>query len=465
MHDDFITTDPQELPNTFVEAACLSEQIKGHYQAIRSNENSFDVLHENISRLENLIFTAPTARTSDGSVLKEISNDERAYLNKAYCRWETETEYRFACSVISGQETSLKNYLLNKRFERLLERELALLSDTPPTRILFIGSGPMPISAFHLHLMTGRPVDCLDANPDAVTTAQQVIDKLGFKASFQVLSGAGEDFDVSRYDLILIALLAKPKHRILRNLRKHAAPGCRVLCRTSFGLRTLLYEPTPKKDLRGFRLMSTQVAARGQTISTFLLKGSNSFVTNVGLRWLTTIDDGMAVNILRLMNRILETENTIGFPGPLDDLTGAQLMEQLKEDVETQRRHVLIAEIDGMVVGQVILTPHHLPNCKHLVELSRGIIDPSFRGAGLLLRAFKEIVGKCEELGCEVIYLDVRAGTLAAGWWRAFGFNIFGTLPEYARVDGVSYSGHYMSQKVSSLKKQIDHMSDAGRKG
>jgi ribosomal protein S18 acetylase RimI-like enzyme len=159
------------------------------------------------------------------------------------------------------------------------------------------------------------------------------------------------------------------------------------------------------------------------------------------------------------MNQILRYETTIGFPGPLDPVEGERLIASLTEDVKTRRAHVLVAEQADKIVGQLILTPHRLPNCKHLIELSRGIIDPSFRGAGLALSAFKEIAHKCEEIGGEVIYLDVRAGTVAAEMWKSFGFEPFGKLSDYARVNGRRYQGLYMSQTVASLKETLERIS------
>src|SRR5262249_21392384 len=140
-----------------------------------------------------------------------------------------------------------------------------------------------------------------------------------------------------------------------------------------------------------------------------------------------------------------------------------QLIAKLNDDVKAKRSFVLVAEQDDKVVGQLILTPHRLPNCKHLVELSRGIIDPSFRGTGFALNAFKDIAAKHEQIGGEVIYLDVRAGTVAAELWKSFGFVPFGKLPDYARVNGHRYDGLYMSQSIASLKENLERISQ-GRK-
>ncbi len=445
------------------DAGSLTAKIRKYCEAIRGTDQSFDVLHENIVALEQLVFAEDSQSQEASLALNEMTVEERTELNNAYCVWETQLECQYAQDILAGKESALDNYFLNKRFERLVNRELSLLSGDPPQKILFVGSGPLPISAFHMHRATDQPIDCLDSNPSAVHISRQVIEKLGLKDQVRVFNGLGESFDISEYDLILIALLAKPKRRILRNLRKRAAPGCRILCRTAFSLRTLVYEPTPEIALGGFQLLAQQIAEGEQTISTFLLEGALNKVPNVKLRWLDEIDEKTGAGILSVMNHVLKYETTIGFPGPLDPAEGERLIASLNEDVKAKRCHVLIAEQSGTVVGQLILTPHRLPNCKHLVELSRGIIDPSFRGAGLALSAFKEIANKCNEIGGEVIYLDVRAGTVAAELWKSFGFVPFGRLTDYARVNGRRYQGLFMSQKTSSLKEHLERISQGRR--
>jgi GNAT superfamily N-acetyltransferase len=193
-------------------------------------------------------------------------------------------------------------------------------------------------------------------------------------------------------------------------------------------------------------------------VSTLLLETAGSAATDVRLQWLRGIDSRLASEILRLMNRTLEEETTIGFPGPIEEETGRALMRQLHADVETGRRHVLVAEKDGSIVGQLILTPNSVPNHHHMVELTRGTIDRSFRGGGLALRAFEEVVKKCEELGREVICLDVRAGTMAAMWWQHFGFKPFGLLEDYSRVRDKRYQGLFLTQTAADLKRRVKEL-------
>lgn len=432
----------------------LINEIEECSSASKTGPLNFTELHRHILELEKFAFSFDEDEIGVSTVLECLAPEVLSRLNTAYCKWETELEYRFAHRLIEGK-VEISEYLLYERFDKLVRRELSLVQSHPPKQILFIGSGPFPISAIHMHFQTGKRVDCVDSNREAVEISRQVMKKAGLTDSVRMFWDRGEEYSPADYDLVLVALLAKPKRAILKHLRKSLKPGSRILCRTSMGMRTLVYAPTVGRDAHGFHTSGKQIAEGEQTISTWLLEKAANLAAGIQMRWVTELDDLTAIQILDVMNRVLKDESTIGFPGPIDRAAGLGLMRQLAEDVKAGRRHVLVAQKGDATVGQLILTPNPLPNCRHVVEISRGIIDPSFRGAGLALRAFHEVATKCEQLEREVIWLDVREGTLAAMWWRHFGFEPFGLLHDYARVGDKTYSGIYMTQTTASLKERL----------
>jgi hypothetical protein len=448
----------------------LLRQVRESSKAEAENHLDFSKLHEGVMQLEEFIFaldpdeaSATTPLASATTVLESLSPDIKAGLNDAYCLWETRLESQFAQNLIQGK-ASLSDYPLYERFGTLMRRELSLVSNVRPQRILFLGSGPFPISAIHAHLQTGLPIHCVSRDPGAAPIARTALEKCELNSSIRVFCDGDTDYCVSDYDVVLIEPLAKPKKSILRNLRKRCRPGCQILCRTSHGLRTLLYEATPERDVRGFHVKAEQVAESKQTISTLLLETAGSAASDIRLEWLSGVDSETATQLLRLMNRTLEEETTIGFPGPIDDETGYALMRQMDDDVKSSHRHVLVASKDSVIVGQLILTPNSSPNHRHIVELTRGTIHPSFRGGGLALLAFQEVARKCEELGREVICLDVRAGTMAAVWWQHFGFKPYGLLSDYSRVGGKKYQGLYLFQTTADLQQRVKEIASDSRR-
>src|SRR5215217_5630327 len=140
----------QRAPEIYDAGSPLTTKIRSCCNAIRETDQSFPVLHENIVALERLVFTEDSQSAEAARVLNEMTTEERTQLNNAYCVWETQLECEYAQDILAGKETTLDNYFLNKRFERLVNRELSLLDGDPPRKILFVGSGPLPISAFHI---------------------------------------------------------------------------------------------------------------------------------------------------------------------------------------------------------------------------------------------------------------------------------------------------------------------------
>jgi len=432
----------------------LVSEVRSGFMDLREGRLDFSALHKSIMQLEKVIGSHDQNEAGIKAVLEQINPEIVSSLQDAYSFWQADLEYGFAQRLGKG-EVSLADFPLNGQFAALTRRELAMVPGPRPERILFMGSGPLPISAIHLHRQTMCPVDCLAVDAGMADSARAAVESCGLQKGVRILSGEDGDCDLSEYDLILVALMARRKKAILKMLRKRCRLGCRILCRTSHGLWQIVHEVLQERDIRGFHLRASQQAPDKQRISTWLLEAARSAAADAQLEWIGEIDSTRAAQLLRLINRTLEEETTIGFPGPIDEETGRALMCQLNEDVRSGRRHVLVACKDGDIVGQLVLTPNSSPNHRHIVELTRGTIHPSFRGGGLALRAFAEIVRKCEELGREVICLDVRAGTHAAIWWLHFGFKQYGLLSDYSRVGDKKYQGLYLTQTTAELKQRV----------
>jgi len=243
LNPDLLEMTHQVLPVASVtDGAYLKGLMESLAATLRQCRHHPEVLRHYVPLIETLVFGF------DGSGVLEaldVSQARFAEFNDAYCAWETALELDFTRSARPGAQLDMSSYALNLRFERLLRREVSLLTGPlQDRRVLFIGSGPVPISAIWLNRLMGVKVDCVDANPSAIEASRKLIAALGLSDQIWMFQSTGESFDVSPYDIILIALLAKPKNLILQNIHLAAPDDCQVICRTSHGLRQLLYEPT-----------------------------------------------------------------------------------------------------------------------------------------------------------------------------------------------------------------------------
>ncbi|MDL5158422.1 nicotianamine synthase family protein [Actinomycetospora termitidis] len=129
-----------------------------------------------------------------------------------------------------------------------------------PRRVLFVGSGPLPLTSMLLAERYGCEVDNLDHAPEAATLGGALATALG-RTGLRFRTGEAEDVDgLERYDLVYLAALAglepTSKQRLLAHLGRCLAPGTLVLARSAHSLRGLLYPVLDPHDLPGLETLS-----------------------------------------------------------------------------------------------------------------------------------------------------------------------------------------------------------------
>ena len=180
--------------------------------------------------------------------------------------------------------------------------------------------------------------------------------------------------------------------------------------------------------------------------------GSRTETKSFTYDWVDQLNGELIEQVRGLFNAVLETETVIGFPGPLRQDEGNDFFDGLGLDVRLKRKQLLIIRTDeARAVGMVILSQNSQPNCRHIAELSKSIIHPDYRGQGILDDGLKAVIVRCQEIGVEVVTMDVRKNSRAEKIWRQLGFVPFGELADYARVNGRQEAGVFMSAHLHEL--------------
>ncbi|MEJ2869389.1 nicotianamine synthase family protein [Actinomycetospora sp. OC33-EN08] len=143
---------------------------------------------------------------------------------------------------------------------RLEHHAVAGLVPDGPRRVLFVGSGPLPLTSMLLAERYGCEVDNLDREPEAAALGDALAASLG-RTGLRFHTGEAEDVDgLERYDLVYLAALAglepTSKQRLLAHLGRCLAPGTLVLARSAHSLRGLLYPVLDPHDLPGLETLS-----------------------------------------------------------------------------------------------------------------------------------------------------------------------------------------------------------------
>lgn len=172
-------------------------------------------------------------------------------------------------------------------------------------------------------------------------------------------------------------------------------------------------------------------------------------------RWNPVFTGPVGVGLVELINATVADNGTLGFSSSLSGEKAEHFLGALNRRVAQGDTHALYATLEGQPAFFVMMNLSGMPNCRHSAELSKAVVAPGLRGKGLPREALRALIGRARELDVEQFVLDVREGSRAHRLWIRYGFQTWGILPDYARVAGEVFAGHYMSQSVEVLAHRM----------
>jgi len=186
------------------------------------------------------------------------------HLRSIWANYEYQREKTWSWKIINSKEPSfeIKKYPAYVFYKKLISFEFGIsnaLYKRALNRILFIGSGPLPISSILLAENYDIYVDCLDIQKEACEISSKLIPKLGLSGKINFMhKDITKMKSVETYDVIILATLAgetdREKQALLRYLIRSIKKDQILIIRTVQGLRSLLYPMIREKYLRGFQI-------------------------------------------------------------------------------------------------------------------------------------------------------------------------------------------------------------------
>lgn len=170
---------------------------------------------------------------------------------------EARLEAHWARRVLEGGPSSagwreLEAFPYFVSYERLARLEFAALdvaaprvSGAGPRRALFVGSGPLPLTAILLAARYGLEITNLDLNPDAALLGGRLAAHLGLGSLLEFVAADVLVYpDIEHVDVVFVAALVGrhrvEKRAILRRITRHVRPQATVVIRSAHRMRTLL---------------------------------------------------------------------------------------------------------------------------------------------------------------------------------------------------------------------------------
>ena len=152
----------------------------------------------------------------------------------------------------------------HENYKELTRREIELLGRAglqlcSSSEVAMIGSGPLPLTGWWLHQLTGARITHVDASDEAIELSRGLAAALDWPGEFVTGPGQSVALDTGRYDAIYVAGLAgetlAAKQAIVDHVLPALKPDGRLLARAAYGARALLYPGFDADTIEGVQLM------------------------------------------------------------------------------------------------------------------------------------------------------------------------------------------------------------------
>jgi ribosomal protein S18 acetylase RimI-like enzyme len=137
--------------------------------------------------------------------------------------------------------------------------------------------------------------------------------------------------------------------------------------------------------------------------------------------------------LAQILHACVHEGASVGFVTPFDrDEARAYWMGRVAPPHAAGAKLVLIATLAGDVAGTAQLDLDSMPSKRHHAEVSKVLVDPGFRRAGVGRALMREIERRAAQEGRWLLTLDT-AGEAAEALYRSLGYSLAGAIPHYAR--------------------------------
>ena len=205
---------------------------------------------EKIAHNENINYDSAKLILSDEGMINSLETIRDFYIYIG-ARLERENAYE----IIEGGENAwevLDTFHFYERYENLLKNESELVPFDENTKLVFIGSGPLPLTLIMFNKLFGCKCIGIENQPSVAKLSRHIIRRLGLADDIEIVIGDERYVKHLDYDVIMVAAFAIPKSKVFGNLWEIVDKDTPILYRTYSGMRQMLYEPVKDVDLRGF---------------------------------------------------------------------------------------------------------------------------------------------------------------------------------------------------------------------
>jgi ribosomal protein S18 acetylase RimI-like enzyme len=137
--------------------------------------------------------------------------------------------------------------------------------------------------------------------------------------------------------------------------------------------------------------------------------------------------------LAQILHSCVHEGASVGFIMPFDHSKArAYWLDRVAAPHAAGAKLVLIATLGDEIAGTAQLDLDSMPSKRHHAEVSKVLVDPAFRRAGVGRALMREIERRADKEGRWLLTLDT-AGDAAEALYRSLGYRLAGAIPNYAR--------------------------------
>jgi nicotianamine synthase len=202
-----------------------------------------------------------------------------AKLQHLSAKAESEMEIYWAKKIITSKDPNkeLLAFWYYKNYTDLVDLEYSHFSLLKKNiaNVLFVGGGPLPLTAILLSQKYELSCTVLENDKESYELGRKLVASLGLENKIIVqYIDALEYSSYAMFDVVYVASLVGTtplsKHKIITSTHDKMKSGALLLCRSSHGVRTLLYAPVPNMTLE-YLPPTTEVRPSNSIINSFVI--------------------------------------------------------------------------------------------------------------------------------------------------------------------------------------------------
>lgn len=249
----------------------LGIYLKSHRTLSQSNIKKSMLILESI-------FSDPglSLRELEELIKYNKENNLLSLFQKTYEIYEINLEKEFAKSFIKGKNNDGRNKIKKYRFYdgyfTAVKKEVRLAKISANDKVSFIGSGPMPMTPILLYELTSVNVDCIEKDKQSIELSKKVIEKLAYNQHIKIKHKNALREDFSKYNVIVLAVMTKPKAELMKRIWNQVLLGTRIVYRLPSIARQAYYEDSSEVLNNYIEFEKKRIIGKGTSTLVLLVK-------------------------------------------------------------------------------------------------------------------------------------------------------------------------------------------------